>query len=272
MERAQLKSIIEAFIFVSGEPVTEGALQLLLEPDGVTKSDVKEVVEELKGDYNNNEVRGLELKEVAGGFQFRTKPHLAGFIQRLDIPKAQKLSQQALDTLAIIAYKQPVIRSEIEDIRGVDSGGVLKTLLERGLIKVVGKRDEPGNPLIYATTKEFLETFDLNALKDLPTLREYAELEKERFGSGVQAPPETEQKVESFLEGIDQNPLAEKWDSEDEKIMKDVDAGLKSLRRLEREIFPKPVETLVAVPNPTNAAEGDTNAPATPAEDTLTSD
>jgi segregation and condensation protein B len=114
----------------------------------------------------------MELTEIAGGYQFRTKPLWAGWVNRLKKTKAVRLSQAALETLAIVAYRQPIIRPAIEEIRGVDSGSVLHTLLEKGLIKIMGRKDLPGRPIVYGTTKAFLELFSLNTLSDLPTLRE----------------------------------------------------------------------------------------------------
>ena len=116
----------------------------------------------------------MELVEVAGGYQYRTKPQWAEWVNRLKKVKAVKLSQSALETLAIIAYRQPVIRPEIEQIRGVDSGWVVRTLMEKGLVKMMGRKDLPGRPMIYGTTKAFLELFGLNALTDLPNLKEVA--------------------------------------------------------------------------------------------------
>ncbi len=250
MELTQLRSIIEALIFVSDGPLTVGAIALMLEQDGVTKADVETAVEELKTKYANDPASGITLNEVAGGFQFRTKTATAQFILRLNIPKPSKLSQQSLETLAIIAYRQPVVRSEIEDIRGVDSGGVLKTLLERGLIKIIGKRDEAGSPLIYATTSKFLEMFNLGSLHELPTLREYEELEKEHFGNR----PKEGEEEKPMLEGVEAAPLVQKWDAEDDSMINDLASSIKNLRRLEKDIFPKPVETFIAVLNPEGVA------------------
>src|SRR5262249_52186413 len=123
--------------------------------------------------------RGVELHQVAGGFQLRTAPENAPWVQRLLQAKPVRLSRAQLETLAIVAYRQPVTRPEIDDVRGVDSGGSLKTLLERQLIRVLGKKEEPGRPLLYGTTREFLEFFNLRDLKDMPTLREFYELSEE---------------------------------------------------------------------------------------------
>jgi segregation and condensation protein B len=118
----------------------------------------------------------MELVQVAGGYQFRSRPELAGYISRMKRAKPVKFSQSAMETLAIVAYRQPVTRAEIEYLRGVDSGGVLKNLLDRRLLRIIGKKDIPGKPLIYGTTREFMEAFSLKDLASLPTLREIEDL------------------------------------------------------------------------------------------------
>jgi segregation and condensation protein B len=136
------------------------------------------------------------LIEIAGGYQFRTKPRWAEWINRLKKQKTVKLSRSALEALAIIAYRQPIIRTAIEEIRGVDSGWVLRTLLEKGLIKMMGRKDLPGRPMIYGTTRAFLELFSLNTLADLPTLKE------------VQPPPTAEEiSHEAIMKLNDATPL-----------------------------------------------------------------
>jgi segregation and condensation protein B len=170
-----IKNIIESLLFAADEPLTIDRLKKII-TDAETQA-IREALDELKADY---EVRqgGFFLKEVANGYQIRTRPDYKEYIRRLLKPRPQRLSKAALETLAIIAYKQPVIRSDIEHIRGVDCGGVLRVLLEREFIRVLGRKDIPGRPLIYATTKRFLEVFDLKNLKDLPTPKEI-----EEFGS-----------------------------------------------------------------------------------------
>ena len=116
------------------------------------------------------------MREVAGGFQIRTRPEYRDWIKRLIQPKPIRLSKAALETLAIIAYKQPIIRNDIEHIRGVNCGGILRMLLERKLVRVLGRKAIPGRPLVYATTKQFLEVFELKNLEDLPTPKEISDL------------------------------------------------------------------------------------------------
>ncbi len=284
MEISQLKSIIESLILVSEEPLSISAITLLLEPDGVTKADVEVALGEIVTRYNEDQSSGLILNSVSGGYQFRTKPANGPYVQRLDIPKPSKMSQPSLETLAIVAYRQPIVRSEIEEIRGVDSGGVLKTLLEKNLIRIIGKRDEAGNPLIYGTTSKFMEMFNLNSLKDLPTLREYEELEKEHYKGTAEEQAEGEKPM---LEGMVAAPFVQKWTEEDGGMINELADSMRHLRRIEKDIFPKPVETLVAVPNDPTAqataeggetvtdaelaeAAGEPNAD-TPTEDTSTS-
>jgi segregation and condensation protein B len=135
------------------------------------KEAILEGIHRIKTEYEEDS-KGMELVEVSGGYQFRTKPKWAEWVQRLKKSKAVKLSRSALETLAIVAYRQPIIRPTIEEIRGVDSGWVLRTLLEKGLIKIMGRKEMPGRPIVYGTTKAFLELFSLNTLSDLPTPKE----------------------------------------------------------------------------------------------------
>ena len=164
-----LKNIIESLLFVAEEPLSiEQLKQVLSLPD--TKI-IRQALNELIADYEGRQ-GAFTLHEVAGGYQFRSHPDYVPWIKRLLQPKPSRLSKAALETLAIIAYKQPMIRSDIEHLRGVDCGGVLRMLLERKLIRVLGRKEIPGRPLIYATTKQFLQVFDLKNLRDLPSPKE----------------------------------------------------------------------------------------------------
>ncbi len=169
----ELKALVEAFLFVSGSPLSIDKLAELAEADKVV---IRSVISDLMEQYNASG-RGVHLLEVAGGFQFRTNPDLAPGLRRLQKERPAKISPAALETLAIIAYRQPVTRAEIEYLRGVDSGGVMKTLLERNLLRILGKKDVPGRPLLYGTSRFFLEVFGLKDLNDLPTLKEFAALD-----------------------------------------------------------------------------------------------
>jgi segregation and condensation protein B len=169
MDDFEITPILEGLIFVSESPIRLETLVEVL-PES-TKEAILEGIRRIQREYEEDS-KGLELVEVANGYQFRTKPKWAEWIHRLKKAKAVKLSRSALETLAIVAYRQPIIRPEIEEIRGVDSGWVLRTLLEKGLIKMMGRKDIPGRPIVYGTTKAFLELFSLSALSDLPTLKE----------------------------------------------------------------------------------------------------
>lgn len=169
MEDVQWKAVIESLIFVSESPLSVERIKEVLGEIG--KKDIQRLLSELKADYEAGQ-RGFTLEEVAEGFQFRTRPAHAEWIKRLKKTKPLAMSQPALETLAIVAYRQPVVRTDVEKIRGVDSGGVLRTLLERKLIKILGKKDIPGRPLVYGTSKQFLEMFGLKDLASLPTLKD----------------------------------------------------------------------------------------------------
>lgn len=170
---SELKALIEALLFVSEVPLSVDKLCDLTES---SRPEVKQVIEELVEHYQC-ETRGVLLAEVAGGYQFRTPARLAPWLRRLHRERPHRMSQAALETLAIIAYRQPITRAEIEYLRGVDSGGVVKTLLERNLLRLLGKKDTPGRPLLYGTSRYFLEFFGLKELNDLPTLKEFAALD-----------------------------------------------------------------------------------------------
>jgi len=143
------------------------------------REEIRSALIELQQDYGSRE-SGICLAEVAKGYQFRTREEFGEYVRRLIKTRASRFSQSALETVAIVAYRQPITRAEIEYLRGVDSGGVIKTLLEKKLIKILGKKDIPGRPLIYGTTREFLEIFGLKDLSSLPSLREIEELAADR--------------------------------------------------------------------------------------------
>ena len=169
-----LKNIIESLLFVAEAPLS---LERLKQVTAGETKEVRQALEDLANEYDARK-GGFLLREVAGGYQIRTRPEYVDWIKRLLQPNPPRFSKAAMETLAIIAYKQPIIRSEVENIRGVDCGGVLRLLLERKLIRILGRKEIPGRPLIYATTKQFLEMFDLKDLKDLPTPKEIEDFGK----------------------------------------------------------------------------------------------
>jgi len=170
----RLKSIIESLVFAADKPLSIRKLQELTGEKNAQW--IQSCIEFLRADYGD---RGVVLHEVAGGYQFRTNPLNAHWVQQLIAGKPVRLSRAQLETLAIVAYRQPITRPEIDEIRGVDSGGTLKVLLDRSLVRILGKKEEPGRPMLYGTTKDFLEFFNLKDLKELPTLREFYELNED---------------------------------------------------------------------------------------------
>ena len=173
LSRTHLKSVMESLIFVSDKPLSERELAKMVRARG---PELRPLLSELQAEYHG---RGIELVEVSGGFQFRTAAANSPFVRDYVAQKPVRLSRAQLETLSIIAYRQPVTRPEVDEIRGVDSGATLKLLLERGLVKILGKKEEAGRPMIYGTTPVFLEFFGLNSLRDLPTLREFTDLSDE---------------------------------------------------------------------------------------------
>jgi segregation and condensation protein B len=203
---AELKAILEALIFASPEPLTPKALYKLLDTE--PKEDVLAALAALKEDYNRP--GGLQLVEVAGGYQIATRPDLHDWVRRLFHERTtQRLTVQGLETLAVIAYRQPITALEITEVRGVNTSGVLNTLLERHLIKIVGRKQVVGRPFLYATTKEFLIRFGLNDLADLPKVEEMAEaLGLEMPILVEQTPPEELLPLEEPDEEDDEDPPA----------------------------------------------------------------
>lgn len=171
--QTHLKQIIEALLFVSESPLPLEKMSAVLED--YNPSDIRQAVEGLQAEYEHSE-RSLVIQEVAGGYQMTTRPVYAPWLRKfLKKTHGEKLSGPSLETLAIIAYKQPVTRQEIEFIRGVNVEGVLKALLEKGLIRIIGRKEIIGRPLLYGTSREFLEYFGLNALEELPPLEEFVQ-------------------------------------------------------------------------------------------------
>lgn len=164
-----LKHIIESLLFVAEEPLSQTRISQIL--DLPEDAPVADALSALTAEYEARK-GGFYLSEVAGGYQLRTRPEYKEYIRRMRQNTPARLSKAALETLAIIAYKQPVLRSDVEHIRGVDCGGVLRQLLERKIIRILGRKEIPGRPIIYGTTKKFLEIFALKDLKDLPVPKE----------------------------------------------------------------------------------------------------
>jgi segregation and condensation protein B len=186
-----LRGLLEALVFASDKPLKTTELARVA---SAPLKQTRDLLAELKLGYAS---RGIVLEEVAGGWLFRTSAQYAPFVRDLTNERPVRLTRAQVETLAIVAYRQPITRPEIDDIRGVDSGATLKLLLERDLVRILGKKDEPGRPLLYGSTAAFLELFGLKSLKDLPTLKEFTELNEDsrRFAQATlegtsPAPPE----------------------------------------------------------------------------------
>ncbi|MBS0168720.1 MAG: SMC-Scp complex subunit ScpB [Nitrospira sp.] len=228
-----LKGILEALLFVTAEPIPVSRFVALL--GAVTKQEIEQALMSLGHDYEQ-EGRGLQLAEVAGGYRIVTKAECAPWLKRLEKVKApSKLSRSALESLAIIAYKQPIVRAEVEQIRGVETSGVIRTLLERKLVRIVGRKEEPGRPIMYGTTKAFLEHFGLKDLSQLPPLREFKELgeseqamlpieESESLG-GEAASQTAEISVESIAEVVAESVAGVELNGHGESVPEDLSSS-----------------------------------------------
>jgi len=182
MEEYRVQSVIESLLLVSERPISLKDVEDAV-GDTASAAEIEAVIERLKVEYESP-ARGLRLRQAAGGWQLHTPADNAEFVKNMLRLKPMRLSGAAMEALAIVAYRQPATRPEIEEIRGVDCGGVLKVLLDRRLVRILGKRSEVGRPFIYGTTKEFLEFFHLNDLSQLPTLKDFEQLSRE-FGEQI---------------------------------------------------------------------------------------
>lgn len=168
MENEEKKALLESVLFVSGTSLSTKELQRITE---LSSGEITFLLSELMAEYRNRG-RGIQIVEVAEGYQMVSNPAYSGWIRRLKTNLPLKLSMAALETLAIIAYRQPISKAEIEELRGVNSEGTLKSLTERRFVRIVGRKETPGRPLLYGTTREFLQHFGLKDLSELPTARE----------------------------------------------------------------------------------------------------
>ena len=203
----QIRTVIESVLFVAPQPLT---LDQLFDTTGIDREKIEKALHEVQRSRVDG---GIMLHEVAGAWQLRTVPEASEYVRRFLKVKPQRLTRAAVETLALIAYRQPVTRPEIEDVRGVDSGAVLKALLDRRLIKIVGKKEEVGRPILYGTSREFLEFFALKSLSALPTLREFQELSEENQEIVEREAPKP---VAGILEELSDNKLAEKLAAQDQ--------------------------------------------------------
>ena len=199
MQREEIKRVIEALLFVHQQPLTVDNIVKIFE-DETGKKVVKEILDELAGEYGEMG-RSFHLAQVSEGYQLRTNPDYATWIKRLRKVKPMRLSKSSLEALAIVAYRQPIVRAEVEHVRGVDSGWVLNSLLEKGLIKILGRNEVAGRPLVYGTSGRFLEVFGLRNLSSLPTLKELDDLRGEEGEEHLSDETEEETEQEPEEEG-----------------------------------------------------------------------
>lgn len=230
----ELKEILETLIFISGRVLATSEMMEILKEvsDGPHphRQELEAALEALQKEWDEKKA-GMTLVAVAEGYEFRSRPEAAPWIKAFNQSKPQRLSFPAVETLSMIAYRQPVTRSDIETIRGVDSGGVLKNLLEHRLIRIVGRKEEPGRPILYATSTEFLEMFGLNGLSDLPPLSELEELIK----SQAVAPPES--NVISMSDLLMTPEEIGSLEEDDRKALEELDQSLKNLKQVERSVI-----------------------------------
>ncbi|MBT3514953.1 MAG: SMC-Scp complex subunit ScpB [Nitrospina sp.] len=198
MEREEIKAVIENILLAADQPVSQTQLKSLF-GDEIEKVSLKSVLEELIDEYKT---RSLQIIQVAEGYQLCTRHDYSNWVRKfLKFDKTTKLSQPSLDTLSIIAYKQPLTKAEVEEIRGVDSSGVVRTLLEKKIISPGGRKKVPGRPIMYRTTRKFLEYFGLKDLSDLPTLEDFKENELEQIPPDQTTLPFDEQSADG-VEGM----------------------------------------------------------------------
>ncbi len=247
----RLRSIVESLLLISPDPIPVARIVevIRIEDPQTTDDDVKQAVAsilETYGDPDRPLARGVRIDEVAGGLQFRTTPENAQFVRRFLAAKPQRLTKASLETLSIIAYRQPCTKPEVESVRGVDAGAAIRSLLDRDLIRILGKREEIGRPIIYGTTETFLEFFGLKTLAELPTLREYHELE-----------PESQEQVDALEAGqpsIQELAAAASFlvDRQDESDLDALDAAVKTADRVRHtvdEVLAPPAAETSETPN-----------------------
>ncbi len=274
MQTTELKPVIEALLFASGDPLSPAQLKRLIKTEtkeeapllpppenqtdegevdplvqlqergrqmegDVSQQEIKQALRELMEDFQSGG-RGFELVQIGEGYQFRTRVDLAPYIRNLQKFPKPRLSAPAMETLSVIAYQQPVSRAKIDEIRGVDSGGVIKTLLDRDLVRVVGRSEEAGRPILYGTTPTFLETFSLVSLSELPSLKDL-----ELFDQASQQAPTVVAEGMHKKEVIVEEEKGESYfvnDEESERLVDDLENSMRAIRDLEKRIFPRQKE------------------------------
>ncbi len=236
----ELKNLMEAVVFAAGRTVAVGEVLSLVEATEtglqVTRKEIEQAFGELVQEWQERG-RGFTLEEVAGGYEFRSRPEYAPMLAVLNQSRPQRLSTPAIESLAVIAYRQPVTRGELESLRGVDCAGVLKSLSERNLIRAIGRKEEPGRPLLYGTTHDFLELFGLKDLGELPPLKEF----EEKIREHQEVAPLTIADLTTAPEEF------EALDGEDQKALDDLETSLAELKAVEKKMVPEEIKEEQAV-------------------------
>jgi len=221
MKSEEQRRVVEALILASPEPITLARLAQIV--PHLKEAKAKDLINELNTVYADQD-RAFEIWEVAGGYQIRTRAEFSGYLQQLRKERPLRLTKATLETLSIIAYKQPATRAEVEEVRGVDSGAVIKTLLERRLVRISGHKEVPGRPMLYSTSKRFLEVFGLESIKKLPSLRELEDLAREQ---GVELPGMINQDVSESApddEGVEAEAAAAVEAVGEEEVLQPADS------------------------------------------------
>jgi len=222
VDAATMKKIVEALLFVAKKPLTMNEIKKVVK--GYKNSEIDKAIQELKSEYESRD-SSFRLQEIAGGYELSTHPQFAPWILKMEMDKrARQATQAALETLAILAYKQPVTRVEIEEIRGVDVSGVVSTLMDRNLVRIVGKKEIPGRPLLYGTTDKFLEHFGLKSLEELPKIDEIKELVARMVNREELMAREDKQNAPEQQQAVDSIPSA----AEREQVLNEVTEIIKN--------------------------------------------
>lgn len=242
MDLETFKCAVEAILISSDKPVSKARLQEIFGEEYPAEDRVSEILENLKARYADSSF-GYELREAQGGYHFVTKPSTALWVQKFLATKPFRLGRSALETLAIVAYRQPITRAEIDQVRGIDSSHLLRTLIERGIVKMAGKADVPGRPVQYATTPKFLEVVGLNSLSDLPPLTELEELQ----GDTVDPMKTLEEGLERF---IAETPDSQSTDyAQSDSQLEEIEGLIKTAKNTPEEIYESPIHVEIAEEN-----------------------
>ena len=244
MEEERLKAILESLLFAAAEPVALSQLVTVIE--SVPRDEIKKALGEMAIAYASGG-RGMVLEEVANGYQLRTPKEHALYVRKLLAAKPPRLSRPLLETVAIVAYRQPITRPEIEQLRGVDCGGVLDTLIERRLIEIAGRKEAPGRPIMYTTTREFLELFGLKDLSGLPDLEELRLIETPRerpLFANVDGAPASDvpDEASAAAEFAEPDPAAANATADPDAPIAAVEASSSNTAELEGEVAPADTE------------------------------